>query len=93
MSTKVTRIVTSGGMEESEELRWPLGEAVMANSKVVPGGFVFFYAAVIGWKWLARSARRGWKRLRPTLGGLGFQVQAPERDRGVVLHASLTLSR
>lgn len=52
-------------MDESEELRWPLGDAVMANSKWVPGGFIFVYAGVIGWKWCARAVRRGYRRLRP----------------------------
>ena len=49
-----------------QEVRWELGEAVLNNNKAVPGGFIFVYAAVIGWKHLARAVRRGhgWVRRR-----------------------------
>lgn len=52
-------------MQESDELRWELGEAVMNDSRFVPGGFIFVYGAVIGWKWCARAARRGWRKMKP----------------------------
>lgn len=41
-----------------DELRWELGERVMRNGWAVPGGFVFVYGAVIGYKWSVRALRR-----------------------------------
>jgi hypothetical protein len=38
-----------------------VGEKIYAENILVPGAFVFVYAAVIGWKHLARQLRR----LRP----------------------------
>lgn len=52
------------GRVKEPEIRWPLGEAVMQNNRFVPGGFIFVYGAVIGWKHLARLFRRP---ARPTL--------------------------
>jgi hypothetical protein len=45
-------------MADQDEIRWPLGEAVMQNNRFVPGAFIFVYAAVIGWKHLRRLVTR-----------------------------------
>ena len=52
-------------LEDDDEVRWELGEAVMSSNGFVPGLFVFVYAGVIGWKHTARGVRRCWVRFRP----------------------------
>jgi hypothetical protein len=47
-----------------DEIRWELGERIVRDGQFVPGLFVFFYAGVIGWKWIARAVRRRWAALR-----------------------------
>lgn len=41
-----------------DEVRWELGERVMAEGWYVPGLFVFVYGAVIGWKHTKRAIAR-----------------------------------
>lgn len=51
--------------DDNDEIRWELGERVMASNGFVPGLFIFYYAGVIGVKWTARAARRCWARIAP----------------------------
>ena len=53
----------------TDEIRWRLGEQILATGYYVPGIFVFVYGAVIGWKHLARAIGR--------LGSSGFRAVAP----------------
>lgn len=41
-----------------EPVRWEVGEAIVAKNPMVPGLFVFMYAAVIGWKLLVSAIPR-----------------------------------
>jgi len=55
-------------MTKRDPIRWENGEQIIARSWAVPGIFVFVYAGVIGWLWLARECRLLWLRLRVAVG-------------------------
>lgn len=63
---------------EEEEVRWELGERVMARSAYVAGGFILVYAVVMGWKHLVRQPRRfsRWLGERRRLKSYNVEIKA-----------------